>query len=547
MSREGWQLLIACIVGYLVVALAIFPFLDPTRIFFTQDLPTSLSVAKALLAGEPVYLGPPSHMGGRHLGPIYYWYLATGVGLSRCLVGEHDTLVAIRILVAVSLFSVPICIATLWLLTDQLHRRWALAACIATIVTSHALWVLRDPWHSNFQFLPASFFYLVATITAKRGRSFMPLFVLAASLLIQTHFSSAPAVLATSIVLALHLYRTNKSGPLMRASRTPLSKPAQYLSLTIACVSWIPLLAYELQYPSNLYQVYLGNVKREKIHATPSEAIHYLLQFFAEQTPFKSIERWHPPFQPLLQIIFAAGVSFFLLYLLLSLRGHNRWALAALVAPIGCYTVALTNLPDRFLTYYLNGMLPLAPLFVALSFQQAVAIVQRPSTTTVFTLRHQAIRLFACCFCVSLLVMISWNGWGNWRRFSGQPIAGWHTLDFAREISSKIQETNDSGVSFMLLASGSSSISREGILYEHDVQNFAQHSYADWFNEIPSAKDPLISSYDLGYFLYCPQNDRRGWHYARNRLKSEWIGWTRIDLNNCKSCANCGLRKVRRR
>ncbi len=42
----------------------------PERVGFTEDMGLSAAVAESIIDGHSPIIGPPSHTGGRHLGPI---------------------------------------------------------------------------------------------------------------------------------------------------------------------------------------------------------------------------------------------------------------------------------------------------------------------------------------------------------------------------------------------------------------------------------------------------------------------------------------------
>ena len=67
---------ILCSILSLVLLGVVAAELPPARVSVTDDLALAITAGDAVLHGTMPLMGPSSHLGGRHLGPLYFIYTA---------------------------------------------------------------------------------------------------------------------------------------------------------------------------------------------------------------------------------------------------------------------------------------------------------------------------------------------------------------------------------------------------------------------------------------------------------------------------------------
>ncbi|MCB0345949.1 MAG: hypothetical protein KDD66_12590 [Bdellovibrionales bacterium] len=224
----------------LVLALLVAAPLVSGWILFTNDFAVSLAVADGMLHGEMPLLGPPSHVGGRHLGPAYYWYLATVYALS----GKSPFVCTLLL----SLLKIAALCVLLYLTSVHLrHKAKVIGVC--TIALSACcgfwtLWILRTPWHASSEFVSTTLLLLAFHFVLEKGREAFGWYILAASFCIQMHLAAAPLLAVISAVAVARCLKSNIDELPSKRSVAP--------AIVLLVLLWLPPLIAELFAPSNI-------------------------------------------------------------------------------------------------------------------------------------------------------------------------------------------------------------------------------------------------------------------------------------------------------
>jgi len=222
------QLVILCLCSYL----AVFN-LSADNTLFTNDMALSFAVADDFITSlDVILLGPPSHVGGRHLGPLYFYYLSLVY-----LVANKSVIVASVILGIIRVFALQAAF-TLALLPFFRPRTVATSVFLALliIVLTPNPFPFRVPWHGN-DILLCGAIILTASILSVQKSNIWLLF-LGCSASLQLHYGSLPL-----IAIGLSCYGVaSRMGYVRQRS---LMRPQEHLvSLLLLIVLWLPSLFF---------------------------------------------------------------------------------------------------------------------------------------------------------------------------------------------------------------------------------------------------------------------------------------------------------------
>ena len=138
---------------FLVFALFCYALLGlkPETILFTNDIAVAFAVMQETLSGEIPLLGPASHLGGRHLGPSYFWFLS----LLNLFVGSDPYI----IVVCLSILKV-ISLVLLGYFVSKAFKRslseWIFIGFLISLLGSNHIEQLRVPWSANYILIPSA-------------------------------------------------------------------------------------------------------------------------------------------------------------------------------------------------------------------------------------------------------------------------------------------------------------------------------------------------------------------------------------------------------
>ncbi|CAN5620006.1 hypothetical protein BH20ACT2_BH20ACT2_08760 [soil metagenome] len=188
--------------------------------------------ARRALEGEAL-LGPYSRFGWHHLGPAMFYWLAPFYALS----GSRPGGMALAAVVLNLLW-----VATIVGVLGGLRGRaaaWVTAAVVVVLIGGLGLLPVHSPWNPHLVILPVLALGVLGAVLASGHRWALPLVVVTASFVAQTHVAAVPvalALLVTSLVIGVARHRRPAkawSAPLMAAT-------------LVAAVLWTPVLYQEV-------------------------------------------------------------------------------------------------------------------------------------------------------------------------------------------------------------------------------------------------------------------------------------------------------------
>ena len=502
--------------------------LIPEKIFFTQDLATSFGVSRAFLNGELLLLGPPSHVGGRHLGPYYYWTIVFSL-----LVAGGDTYRAVIVLVILNLTSLLLLIFILRKFFSGLSLYGALCGLGGTVLGSKFPWVLRDPWHANMVFLFSSVFVFSFYKTLERGKWYFPFMILSGAVLGQMHFSSAPLVIGFGAVALLSLYKLPQ-----RDKVTRREKLFSLSALILTCFSFTPLLIYELRFGSVIEPLFSGLNERSEFSIDYLSLFAHIGRYFGDYTPFHAVNLpvlFHTRELKILYCISGVLLSVSWFYVS-SLR--KKYFAGGVLLSLVLYAVSLRHAPDLY-NYYLNALLPVVALVSSIGIGFSIKCALQIKS-------EKYLAGISIVFSTLFFLFAYENFIKTSKVLASRPIAHWHTLETSTALADAIKADNASKEPFTLVTQGVLDISREAVFYELGQEYFDEYRYREVFREIPYRPESVKNA-QLGYSMYAPRTDWLGRKSARRHRKEGWIDEQELSLQHCKTCSNCDLIRLRAR
>jgi hypothetical protein len=346
----------------LLYCLLLYRGFTPAQINFENDISQSFSVGKLALEGHNILLGPPSHLGGRHLSPVYYWFTAFAELLAR-----GNTYYTIIIMSLYQLIALALSIYLATHFVAKKLRPLVIIFAILSVLAPHYLFEIRCPWHGTFIILPAAIFFFSFYRALKVGWPGVCFMLFAASFLFLTHYGTLPLVLGCSTVVAWRIFKVspdNTSKGVFSAQRvlyslSPFTTSSLWLFLTI--ILWLPLLYYELHYRSIIYELYRAlhgssppraSIKEAAITLYHFAAMHWLIPL---EYPFDSL------IAPLAAIIAFLYFIAFIFFVLKSEQTIKLFFIGIFISLIFSF-MSLVNAPRPLFMYYLNSYLPLLPI-----------------------------------------------------------------------------------------------------------------------------------------------------------------------------------------
>lgn len=548
-SGPNWNFVLSSGVLVLVMATVVLGSLRPNSMLFTTDQATSVAVAQSALVGEPPLLGPPSHQGGRHLSPIYFWYVTLGLSL-----GQGNLFSSGWIFAALNLLSLLLVIAILHRTVPAKNFSAACSGALLVLLSGRYIWILRDFWHANVIFIPALFVVFTFVQVVNAGWQKLPNLVLSATLLLQTHYSSAPFLAGVAVATVL-------CGGLRRRAGTPWIDLPGALLLGVALVSWVPTVGYELLFPSNILALLHAHAGGAGGAIGILGAVRLELQFLSHYLfgNYSLMDLLYPwPTTALALLAIAGAVSALLVRSFLSTEARALLMLG--VCGAAAYLPALQRLRPPVFDYYLNALLPFPVIAAGVLFAATHAAWERSCGSTSSTGGGGAawfpfagpatVWVRRVSFLVVTLIL-TYAAMQSARRNLGT--IGWQAIDatfslqHAQEIAA-ILHADARQAPFTLLTRGGSRLMRSGILVALGPRYRGEIEYHWVFREIPQlirGAGLATPARPLGYLLACPAPLRDHRRKMWKEIRREWSPDYRIDLANCDTCRPCELYRLR--
>lgn len=495
------------------------------NIFFANDQATDFIVAREWLSGDMPLLGPPSHVGGRHPGPIYYGF----VTLLYFLAGKNIT-VAIALAALCKVLSVGLLFCAFRELLPKSSSTQIIFAMIGAalcIMQPPYVWLFRVGWHSNFLFIAGLIAASSCLPVLRHGPSRLPVAALGLSFLFLTHLSSVPVVGAFALIIACRFF-TNRG----RWSTGPANKSLLYASFVGVLILWSPVIYHELNFPQNfaaLFNLHSSHQLKAGILKSISMAVNFLA-YNCTGLPKDSIS-----FASKLVFIVISG--FFACRFFKERDPVGRWQCALIFAPIISTIFVLARFKEPLYSHYFNSSIFIPAFLSGLIFWQAA----HEAFTSATPIRKYAGILFITCFTTVAL----FGGFRSFRTFRSPRFDSFYTLAHFETAASDMQkivgETNEP---ITVITSLKSKVSRNGYAYFLPLNYHLNLEYENFFHEL----DYFAANHSVaqrGIFIACPPPHAE----LRNRLVENLQGWKAsrpITDPTCETCGECLIMKLDR-
>jgi hypothetical protein len=522
----------------LLVLIAVVSFrLNPSTAFFANDQSLSMAVAQTMLSGDIPLLGPPSHIGGRHLGPLYYWYQTLLWFLSGK--DEFRTLLldtAVKLGAAFGLV----------LLTGRYSgnsrgssaRAWSMFGASLAIGLGPMISVYRDFWQPHLLVLVGTLYWWTALRFLKRECPHLLWVLAAGSLCVQAHY--AASVLVVTSILTLLVLRDEDGTPGWKRALPRSWSSIGALALLIAL--WIPTLLFELFYPSNIgalisaLQRPLAPEARAGIIGSLKNSIAFISQY-ALGAPRVTVREL--VLSPWMWCALFAAIP----CLLMSFRSSTRsirFLLSQAALGMLCYTLLLARQKAPLERYFLFPMVPLVIMSWGLLFGSAFSrVIDKAGSFGASWAR--TFYASAVITTVLLLVISGANYWRAIERLRLQPLDRALSLSAAQTIGTELALSN---APLTIVTWGSAQIMEYSYLYFAGPRYWSSMTQGRSLTELDIFQQPVASS-PQGRLIACPRPSRERRAQLARRLSHQWkvSGWKDCgDARRCGECADAGLR-----
>lgn len=542
------------LVAIISLSLRLFSFFYKSYILFNYDDSFDFSITRSFLNGQSVLLGSPTHIGGRHLGPVYYWVLAFNF-----LLGMGSDFHAYIFFALECLLS---CILIAFFTSrffDARVKWYAFAATLMTFCGPLYVMQFREPWQGNFVFLPSTCLLFTFYLCIQHGWRYFLWFCAAASFLVISHYACAPFAAGTGLVVLLRLFfykDTHAKDP-----ETLLFAHIVIPALVITAL-WLPMIIFEVHYPSNIRQIVMDFItpKRRRI-AGIREALQTTAYFFNHHlfsSPHtKSLESFGGNFYN------ASSIGIVLLIFLMtgffqSCAKKDKFFIIGLVVSIAAYVLFSSRAPlgrpntPGIYEYYYNGILPLPALFVGLSFGYAFSqlIDSTKTDRNASRLLFSAQKASAAAFLIFTTIIFS--GFMLNSRSMKHPESSssyFHSLGSAQCVATSINRDLHQNEHAVLMVSSESAQMKNSYLYflgqdyYGDMNVFGENSPTSrqYMKELTPAKDGKGFAY---YAVSCPYK-KDLWPQSFTTIDNRTLK-VEYDLHilNTQSCRFCRISRL---
>ena len=498
--------------------------LRPENIAYSEDIGLSIAVGKEVLRGHLPLLGPPSHAGGRHLGPVYYYFVALGLKLA----GE-DIYRACLFYSVVHLLGIFIAAFALSGLSRKENRCWSAAGVLLLASSVHTLDIVRAPWHSHFLIFTGALFLASEVLALARPIAALPFVSLTATLLLQAHFSSLPLIggfLFCNVATTISGMRTGS----VRVGEWRQWQLWHYASIGMAMLLWLPLLYYKRVYSLPGVPGFL-EIHRDvaRIGLTSAAvALGKMYENFLFGVHFAALPHLANQASGYL---FALVLLFFCCWVGRRELVVRRFLIAAAYASL-LYLAIVSVLPAPLYVYYLIALLPAILILGAIALSGMVTALSEGSRATKL-LALVTLCFFACLSGNRVLKTIS--------RYEGVPVFRYLSLKHALEVAELVNITKRTETATLLCDANSALMS--GAFYSLlSERNFSKIENWSTLRELPQRP----TTCDDLYLIACPQIYSSRLASILTPFGATLAEDRTFSARACPTCANCLVRRYSR-
>jgi|GEM_PF-4551460 len=482
-------------------------FFGPSQILFMDDQAFSQALSERILNGELLLVGLPSHLGGRHLGPFYLWFVSFFSSLSS---GDYPLFVKL-----ITVFKL-ISLSLIFIIGHKLIRSPAVfwlssIITMAIILRGHSFFILTIDWANNLLIATSSLLLLVFYCALRFGWPLFLPFVLSVSLSLQTHLSSIPMVAAFALFLGIRLLKT----PSAKWSRNFIG--LNIFTVLALLALWVPVLYYEITYSQNFTTVLFdrGITPESSIGILESALVYFSLvnSLIADSQYFTRISLF-------LGVVCAL---FSLIFLVVLYRKDKYFLLANFVAS-GLAVLVVAQLSGAVHEYYFYSLTPsvlLVVLLLAASLLKAVFLLYER-------------RLYFAISSICVFAITSYLVIGAFSTIVKCETPVRASLLHAREVSSIIRkQIQPDTLPAVYVHDSELSMRADAIHFFLGSNSLDRMRYRKVLSEIPRH----LPRPEQRFLLQCGEG-------VGKKVGRRFKGWNRtgqVDLKSCTTCKGCVL------
>ncbi|RMG44359.1 MAG: hypothetical protein D6719_02030 [Candidatus Dadabacteria bacterium] len=511
--------------------------------FFANDQATDFIIADLFLKGDKVLLGPPSHTGGRHPGPFYYWLVTAAYWLS-----DRDTGTAIELLSLIKLLMLAPLFCCGLILCERNKRWFYLCGMLLAATNGYYIKLFRMHWQSHTLLLGSSLAFLAAFLTIRYGPRLFPVYIFCITVLFQSHLSSVPVVAGTTLVVLLSYFLRSNTRLRLCGNAEKTVTLVNILSLSGAIILWLPVLWHDLHYPSNLGRILSIHADHQQLLAGPIIAGSLIFEFLAQYMSAAIFSLNDIRFDNLLLFIIAV---FWGLRLFKEGSEEQRWHFLAIMIPLFFSWILLWHFRFPLYIHYLNSSIAIPLLLSGMVFAQALGDLAEVYAGK----RNLTTVSMAIISAVLLSYMISKNLVSSTEAYSkytgAKPHKYFHTLKHAKEIAAyalAIGRAENSAVRIHPFMAAREAVNAY-YFFMKGRERYGYMQYRQFFHELNAFKikrrgleKPLLS-----VAVMCPRPYSRERKRLLALIGKRWKIEKDLPPPKCSTCSDCYVAALSRK
>ena len=473
-------------------------------------------------------LGPPSHIGGRHPGPLYYWFVTFVYALSG-----QDLYISNIIFVICKFVGLFFLFLTLNIITNNSkNKKLILIALLIVLLSPLYIKVFRMHWQSNFLFIASSFAFLVTVLFIKYKWQVLGLYIFGLSCLFQSHLSSVP-VLAGLGSLGLLVLFFRKNYQILDSKNKVLF--FQVLPLVFTTIIWSPVIYNELFLTSNFKMVFQLHSDPYITKAGPFLAFSYLIEFFSG---FILASKASLVRQELYAVVFYI-VSFISLIFIFLKKQERVWHILLFLLPMFFCVLAVSSFRIPIYVHYFNSLIALPVLIFAFIIWNLLVSLEDKNL-------NSKIKIFPFIILVFFFIIFANNLKKTFTAKTFDIDQEFYTLAHSKELSEIINK-DAAGSKVKLYTRLGSKYMTNSYYYFLNQNSHRFMEYNKFFRELSAFKKVKRSEREKDlkiYSIICPRPYERDRKNILRNIKKYNKEEYQLDLSECKTCSSCTVSRL---
>lgn len=518
--------------GVIVVALALALLISLTysnytidTLPFLDDVAISFAVGKSVLEGQIPLIGQPSHLGGRHFGPFYYYVTAAALSLAK-----EDVLTTMAIFTGLKLVGVALAALLAYQIAPALGA-CAAAASITLVAVGPMLSIIRLPWVNHFLILPSALFFLSLFVAIRVGPRALPLLLVAATVVVQTFYGAVPLV-GTCILVTIVTWIVRRY-----ELRAAYRGRAQILFLGVFLLLWIPPIIFEFVYAQNMLRM----VSKHFVSPPRTLGLTSALGNFRSFVDFYALHQLIP--ESRWGVVGTIGIVLVALDYIRSIKQEARRFWSVVLCGVCAYIVALSRVTPPFYLFYLYSVLPVLCVFMGGVIGHAVTLVVRATAVrSYWAIAGRALGALVLVLAAERVYDLLPSQRGH---LSTLPLPPFSSIRHAQEVASVVNSVRGGESGVRLFMRGDAKHRMNGAYWYLGPASFQRMAYAGFFKELDLFARGPRSEGTLGFLIFCHSDQNMSSERkAFTQLERNWIVGDLVSLASCTTCGGCEARTL---